>query len=114
MKGKHYPSAREIRNMVYTSQIRFCNPYFWYKLNRRKITIQEVDQALLNCEIIEVLWKCKPLRILVNGYTAQGKPLHIAFSVVKPTEDTWWLDAITVYVPDPALWETPERRKKIA
>lgn len=114
MSRRTYPSTKQIRQMAYTNQIRLLNSYFWYRLEQRELSIQEVDQALHNCEIIEVLWRCKPLRILVNGYTLQGKALHIALAVHRPTQDDWWLDAVTVYEPDPTIWETPEKRRETA
>lgn len=106
-----YPSEVWIMNHVYTPSIRFYNPYFWWRMEQRKLTIHDVDTVLQSCKIIEVLHYCDPLRILVNGHTREGVALHIAFAVKTTPVGGWWLDAITVYKPHPALWETSTKRR---
>ena len=48
------------------------------RIVERKISIQEVEEALLNCYVIESYSEDKPLpSYLVIGYTKNKRPLHI-------------------------------------
>jgi len=109
------PSAQWIRKNVYTPSIRLSNPYFWNRLKKRNIDIREIDEALQSCEIIEILKKHNPIRLLVNGYTFKRRPIHIVFSVwpfsIDNETSSYWLDVVTAYEPEPSRWITPTKRK---
>jgi hypothetical protein len=67
----------------------------------RRITVQEVCDAVQNAEVIEDYPDDKyGPSCLVFGLTKNGRPLHVQFSY--PSRPT--LKVITLYQPDPALW----------
>jgi len=67
----------------------------------RRISVQEVRDAIQNAEIIEDYPDDKyGPSCLVLCFTKAGRPLHVQFSY--PTRPV--VKLITLYQPDPALW----------
>jgi hypothetical protein len=75
----------------------------------RRITVQEVRDALLAGVIIEDYPEDKyGPSCLVLGHTASGRPLHVQCSYpLRPT-----VRIVTLYEPDPALWSSDLRRRR--
>jgi hypothetical protein len=82
------------------------------RIVERKISIQEVEEALLNCNVIESYSGDKPLpSYLVIGYTKNKRPLHIIVALDKIERYIW---IITVYEPNQTIWsEQMTKRKKL-
>ena len=69
----------------------------------------EVKEALNDGEIIETYPKDRPYpSFLIYGRTARERPLHIVSAVVEKEK---LVVIITVYHPDPELWDDYRRRK---
>ena len=69
---------------------------------------REVKEAIDNSEIIEKYSGDKPYpSFLIYGRTVNNRPLHI---VCAPVVDEKILIIITVYQPNPKLWENYRRR----
>jgi hypothetical protein len=75
---------------------------------KRHISLVEIRQAVSNGEVIETYPADKygPSCLLL-GFTMQGRPLHIQCSY--PSRPL--LKMITVYEPDPDLWDEFRVRK---
>jgi hypothetical protein len=68
------------------------------RIVERKISIRDVEEALLDCNVIECYSEDKPLPgYLVIGYTKNKRPLHIMVAVDNIERHIW---IITVYEPD--------------
>jgi hypothetical protein len=68
---------------------------------KRHISVQEVDEAISSCEIIEDYPDDKyGPSCLVLGFTQEGRPLHIQCSY----SDRALIKIITVYEPDGEIW----------
>jgi hypothetical protein len=75
----------------------------------RRITEEEVGETLENGETIERYPDDAPYPSrLVLGWCA-GRPIHVV-AADNPEEDQ--IIVITVYEPDPTLWEPDFRRRK--
>ena len=69
---------------------------------QRHISVNELREAIASCEVIEDYRNDKyGPSCLVLGFTAAGRPLHIQCS--HPTRSL--VKIITLYEPDPELWE---------
>ena len=80
------------------------------RIVERKISIQEVEEALLNCNLIESYSEDKPLpSYLVIGFTKNERPLHILVALDK-IEGYIWI--ITVYEPDQTIWSDQMTKRK--
>lgn len=80
-----------------------------YERQADKISLKDMETALLNGEIIEHYPEDpRGVSCLVLGYTGKGEPLHI----VCGTSKFKTLRLITIYVPTPLKWETPRIRRK--
>ena len=80
------------------------------RIVERKISIQEVEEALLNCNLIESYSEDKPLpSYLVIGFTKNERPLHILVALDK-IEGYIWI--ITVYEPDQTIWSNQMTKRK--
>ena len=80
------------------------------RIVERKISIQEVEEALSNCSIIESYSEDKPLpSYLVIGFTKNERPLHILVALDK-IEGYIWI--ITVYEPDQTIWSNQMTKRK--
>lgn len=82
------------------------------RIVERKISIQDVEEALLNCNVIESYSEDKPLpSYLVIGYTKNKRPLHIIVALDKIERHIW---IITVYEPNQTKWsDQMTKRKKL-
>jgi len=80
------------------------------RIVERKISIQEIEEALLNCNVIESYSEDKPLpSYLVIGFTKNERPLHILVALDK-IEGYIWI--ITVYEPDQTIWSNQMTKRK--
>jgi hypothetical protein len=80
------------------------------RIIERKISIQEVEEALLNCDVIESYIEDKPLPgYLVIGFTKNKRPLHIMVALDKIERYIW---IITVYEPDKTKWSNQMTKRK--
>jgi len=73
-----------------------------------KISVQEIEDAIFNGNIIEVYRN--PKRgdsALVLGFSG-GKPVHVKCA----GEENNWLVIIFAYVPAPPIWHDPEHRSR--
>ena len=72
------------------------------------ITLDEVLEAIATGQILENYPKHRRgACCLLNGFTRQGRPLHIICATTRPV-----LIIITVYEPRPPKWITPTRRRR--
>ncbi|MDI6732759.1 MAG: DUF4258 domain-containing protein [Planctomycetota bacterium] len=73
---------------------------------KRRITSEEIEQAILNGEIIEdyPVDKYGP-SCLIYGETTQGRPLHIQVAFYP------MISIVTVYEPSPEEWVNNKMRK---
>ncbi len=91
----------EIRKKIAQRQFEFTQHAVDQSIIRR-ITVQELREAISVGEVIEVYSEDKyGPSCLIFGQTAAGRPLHVQCS--DPTRLT--VKIITIYEPDPALWE---------
>jgi len=75
-----------------------------------RITDNEVYEAIEKGDIIEKYWNDKPYpSFLILGKTSTGRPLHV---VCAYNENDKLAIIVTVYHPDPDLWEEYKRRRK--
>jgi len=71
---------------------------------------QEVYEAVLDGEVIEDYSDDKPHpSILIYGNSTRDKPLHIVCAYSNEDDMTI---VVTVYQPDPYLWDEYRRRKQ--
>lgn len=82
------------------------------RIIERNISIEDVDDALLNSTVIESYSEDKPLpSYLVIGYTKKKRPLHVLIALDAIAQHIW---IITVYEPDPTKWfDQMTQRKKL-
>ena len=74
------------------------------------VTDQEVYEAVCNGEAIKVYPDDTPYpSVLIFGMTSAQRPLHI---VCAYDNDEDRAVIVTVYQPDPTLWEDYRRRKR--
>ncbi len=79
------------------------------RMFKRRVSDREVREALKSGEIIESYPADTPYPSrLVLGWPA-GRPLHV---VVADNQQEGETIVVTVYEPDPALWEAGFRRRK--
>jgi hypothetical protein len=96
--------------LLYQKQsVRWTN-HILERIFRRGISIDDVESALANGEIIEQYTSDYPFpSCLILGHTKAGKALHI---VCGSNGTELWL--ITAYFPNPAEWmEDYKQRRKI-
>ena len=75
---------------------------------RRHVSVAELREAVATCEVIEDYPDDKyGPSCLVLGFTLADRPLHIQCSY--PSRPL--VKIITLYEPDPALWEDYRRRR---
>jgi Domain of unknown function (DUF4258) len=75
---------------------------------QRRISVAEVQQAIASCELLEDYPDDKyGPSCLVFGLTSTGRPIHIQCS--HPSRPL--VKIITIYEPDPALWESNRFRR---
>lgn len=80
------------------------------RMFQRSITVDEVKEALQNCEEIEEYPTDRPLpSSLVLGYTLQKRPLHLVIALEQKEKLVW---VITTYEPDPTVWKTGFTERK--
>jgi hypothetical protein len=80
------------------------------RMFERRISVDDIRVALENGEIIEDYPDDVPYPSgLTLGWVA-GRPLHIVAAEVTNTGETI---IITVYEPDPKLWESNFKRRKM-
>ncbi len=97
----------EIRRKVESGAFEFSRHAVDQTLKRR-ISLSEIRQAIANAEVIEEYPNDKygPSCLLI-GFTAHNRPLHVQCSY--PSRPI--LKIITVYEPNPALWDEFRVRK---
>jgi hypothetical protein len=79
------------------------------RMFERKITLEDVRHVLATGESIREYPNDTPYpSCLIMGWAAD-KPLHVVTAVDAETGTTI---VITVYVPDPTIWESDFKRKK--
>jgi hypothetical protein len=75
---------------------------------QRRISVTEIQEAIASCEVIEDYPDDKyGPSCLVLGVTASGRPLHVHCSY--PSRPL--IKIITLYEPDPTLWEGNRLRR---
>jgi predicted ThiF/HesA family dinucleotide-utilizing enzyme len=80
------------------------------RIVERKISIQDVEEALLNCDVIESYFDDKPLpSYLVIGYGKNRRSLHIVVALDNVERHIW---IITVYEPDETKWSDQMTKRK--
>ncbi|AEH45816.1 hypothetical protein Thein_1962 [Thermodesulfatator indicus DSM 15286] len=78
------------------------------KMRERKISVEEVKKTISSGETIKEYRHDKPFPSrLVLGFP-EGRPLHVVLA--EDPEGVKYI--ITVYEPDPSLWEDGFRRRK--
>jgi hypothetical protein len=99
--------ADEIRAKVTTGAYEFSQHALDQSIQRR-ISVAELRQAIAVCEILEDYPDDKygPSCLLL-GLTSSGRPIHVHCSY--PSRPL--LKIITLYEPDPALWESNRFRR---
>jgi len=78
------------------------------RMFQRRIQSFEVRTTLENGETIEDYSNDKPYPSRLVLGRSGNRPIHVV--VAENTEDDEWI-VITVYVPDPALWNSDFRRR---
>ena len=97
----------EIRKMCQSKLLRWTN-HILVRLLQRGISIEDVESALLNGEIIEQYPEDYPHpSSLILGLTKAGKHLHVVCGV---SDLELWL--ITSYYPDAEEWESDLKTRK--
>lgn len=80
------------------------------RMRQRRITADEIKEALLTCKLIEDYPSDRPLPSgLLLGFTGNGKAIH---AVVAIDEDEPMLWLITVYEPTLDDWEEGFERRR--
>lgn len=99
--------VEEIRRKVESGAFEFSRHAVDQTLNRR-ISLSEIRQAIASAEVIEDYPNDKygPSCLLI-GFTAHNRPLHVQCSY--PSRPI--LKIITVYEPNPDLWDEFRVRK---
>jgi hypothetical protein len=88
----------------------FFKKHALIRIIERKISIKEIEEALLRCTIIETNVEEKPLpSYLVLRYTQNKRPLHALVALDKNERYIW---IITVYEPDPSKWNDQLTKRK--
>lgn len=103
------PDSRFIQSHVRAKQYRLTRHATIVRLERG-ITMDAVERALLNSEIVERYSEDRPYpSCLLLGWLASGDPLHIVCSRgdVEPS-----LRIVTLYEPDDTLWENDYKTRK--
>lgn len=92
----------------------FKKEYRTHALERmleRRIDFEDIDQISDRLEILEYYPKDQPYpSCLAMGYTDNGRPIHIVFSVNNMKQVVY---IITVYEPDRNKWEKDFKRRKM-
>ena len=104
------PSMRFIRSHVRAKRYRLTRHATVARLERG-ITINEIERALVNGQIIERYPDDLPYPgCLVLGWLESGDPLHIVCSRgnAEPA-----LRIVTVYEPEDALWKSDYKTRKV-
>ncbi len=100
---------RFIQNSTSSGRIRF-KKHAITRMIERKVKIHELEEALLNCKIIETYLDDKPYEsYLVIGYTSENKPLHAVVAIDNDNKILW---VITVYEPDRDKWNEALTKRK--
>ena len=103
-------SLRFIQSGVRGKQYRLTRHATIVRLERG-IGTAAIEQALLNCEIVEHYPDDRPYpSCLLLGWLVSGHPLHIVCSRgdVDPA-----LRIVTLYEPDDTLWENDYKTRKV-
>ncbi|MEW6326666.1 MAG: DUF4258 domain-containing protein [Thermodesulfobacteriota bacterium] len=102
--------ANRIRELAFKDKLAF-KKHTVLRMRQRRITADEVKEALQGCKIIECYPQDRPLPSgLVLGYTENNRAVH-AVVAVSETEEMLWI--ITVYEPTILEWEEGfEKRRK--
>jgi hypothetical protein len=98
---------RQLRNQLARGEFDFSRHAF-LRAVERDISDHEIREAGGRAEIIESYPddKYSP-SVLLLGFTGIGKPLHLQVSCAPSARAR----LITLYVPDPAMWEDFRRRR---
>lgn len=79
------------------------------RIIEREIRIDEVEEALQNCRLVESYKEDKPfISYLLAGYTKKQRALHIVVAIVERERYLW---IITVYEPDRNKWNRSFTRR---
>ena len=81
------------------------------KLTVEGLSRQEVEQALVSCEVIEIYpTHARPLPdCLVLGRLTEGQPIHAVIAIDEINDRVF---VITVYRPDPRRWGDDYRTRR--
>jgi len=75
-----------------------------------EIKEEEVSEAVSTCEVLTAYPEDKPYpSALMLGRTKNKRPLHLVYAYDSENQQAI---IITVYQPDPRLWEDSKKRKK--
>ncbi len=101
------PDIGWIRDKIRVSDYNISEHIIRYFLTK-KITIQEIEDAIINGRIIEIhTHPEKGISVLVLGYAGE-KPIH----VMCVDDQHGWLLILFAYVPSKPMWENPVNRVK--
>ena len=107
------PDAVELENLLARLRSQAAAEAFRVTLHAQQemveeqITLDEVVQAIRHGEILEHYPEHRRgACCLVNGFTDEGRPLHIVCTTGQPL-----LILITAYQPRPPKWVTPRERR---
>ena len=90
---KAYSSRRRIR----------FSKHALTKAIERRILIEEIEEVLENCQIINSYTSDKPFTsYLVAGFTKKNRPIHIVIALDDKDKYIW---VVTVYEPDKNKWD---------
>ncbi len=102
-------SQQEIKEITRKENI-FFRKHALLRMQKRQITVEEVKEALLNGEVIEVYPNDTPLPSkLILGWTNRKRPLHIVTAIDKEQKAIW---IITVYEPSLELWTSDFKQRR--
>lgn len=98
---------RQIRVQAAAENIRITQ-HAQKEMVEEDITLDEVLEAIVTAQILENYPEHRRgACCLLNGYTQDGRPLHIVCTTARPV-----LIIITVYEPKPPKWITPTQRRR--
>jgi len=101
--------ANRIRELAFKDKLAF-KKHTVLRMRQRKITADEVKEALQVCKIIEYYPEDRPLPSgLVLGYTENKKAVHAVVAADEIEEMLW---VITVYEPNILEWEEGFKKRR--
>ena len=103
-----YQNETEIIKEAILSDTIFWKSHMLQRMRDRHISVHDVLSALQNPDIIEEYRDDRPFpSFLILGYSGE-RPLHIVMAINDNDRE---IHLITVYIPDPSIWDDRFRRR---